>query len=68
MVKVEPERARVELVGEILADVDEAAADLLADSGRSVHDVAVDPVEVDRVRVRARVDEVDPQEVSLACT
>src|SRR6266511_4401844 len=67
VVEVEPERARLELVRELLADVDQPAADLLADPRSSVHDVGVDPVEVDRVRVRAGVDEVDPQVVSLAC-
>ena len=66
VIEVQPERLGVELVGELLADVDEAAADLLADPGRTVHHGRVDAVEVNRVRMRPRVCEVDPQQVPFA--
>src|SRR5439155_13635368 len=66
VVEVEPERTGIELVGEVLADVDQAAPDLLTDPRRSVHDGRMDPVEVDRVGMRAGVDEVDAESISFA--
>ena len=66
VVQVQPERQRFELVRELFADVDEAASDLFADSRRAVHRGGVDAVEVNRVRVRAGVDEMDPQQVTFA--
>ena len=67
VVEVQAERARLELVGEVLADLNQPAADVLADPGRSVHGGRMDAVEVDRVRMRARVDEVNAQQVAFAC-
>ena len=52
--EVQPERPCVELVRELLADVDQAAADVFADPWRAVHHGGVDPVEVDRVRDACR--------------
>jgi hypothetical protein len=49
-------------VGEVLADADLASAD----PWDSVDLIAMDPVEVDCVRMRARVDEVDPELVAFA--
>ena len=61
VVEVQPERLGVELVGEALAGLDQAAAAVLADPRHPVHERRVDAVEVDRVRVRGAVGEADPQ-------
>ncbi len=68
VVQVQSKRLCVELVGELLADVDETATDLLADPRRAVHHGRVNAVEVNRVRMCARIGEVDPQQVTLAGT
>src|SRR6185312_16542509 len=65
VIQVEPERACLELVRELLSDVDQSAADVLADSGGPVHRGGVDPVEVDGVGMGAGVDKVDAKEVAL---
>ena len=57
VVEVQPGRPRLELVGELAARVD--------DLEHAVHVRRMDAVEVDRVRVRAGVDEVDAQRVAL---
>jgi hypothetical protein len=57
VVELHPVGARGELVREGAAGLD--------DLEDAVHLPRVDAVEVDRVRVRARVDEVDPQQVVL---
>src|SRR5919197_2355634 len=63
---MQAERLGVELVGDALTRLDQPAADLLADPGHAVHQRAVDPVEVDGVRMRAVVDEVNAEELALA--
>ena len=65
VVEVQAERLGVELVDELLAGVDLPATAALADPRHAVHEVGVDPVEVDRVRVLGAVDEADPQPVAL---
>jgi hypothetical protein len=62
VVEVQPERSSLELIGELLADPDQAGAD----AGRSIDERGVDAVKVDRVRMRARVDEADLQQVAFA--
>jgi hypothetical protein len=66
VVVVDPERGRVELVGEPLPRPDETAAAVLADARHPVHEGGVDAVEVDRVRMRGPVPEVDSEELALA--
>src|SRR6185312_14340703 len=68
VIQVQPERAGLELVRELLSDVDQSAADVLADSGRPVHRGGVDPVEVDGMGMGAGVDEVDAKKVALMGT
>jgi hypothetical protein len=68
VVELKPERPRVELVPELLTDVGEPGAALLADPGHAVHQRGMDAVEVNRVRMRPGVHEVDPQEIALART
>jgi hypothetical protein len=68
VVQMQPERLGLELVGELLADLDQAAADVLTDPGRAVHLRRVDAVEVNGVRMRPGVDEVDAQQVAFVCT
>src|SRR5919109_3325855 len=65
VVQVQAEWSRFELVREVLADRDQSAADLLAYAWRTVHDGGVDAVEVNCVRMRPRIDEVDPQQVAF---
>jgi hypothetical protein len=65
VVEVQSERPCVELIGELLADIHEAAADVLSDPGSAVHHGGMDAVEVDRVGVSAGVDEVDPELIAL---
>ena len=57
VVEVEAGRARLELVGELASGLD--------DLEDAVHVRGMDPVEVDRVRVRAAVQEADAQGVSF---
>ena len=62
VVEVQAERRGVELVDGRLARLDVAGAD----ARDAVHHVAVDAVEVDRVRVARAVREADPQPLALA--
>ncbi len=57
VVELHPGRPRLELVGELAAGRD--------DLEDPVHVSGVDPVEVDRVRMRAGVQELDAEEVAL---
>ena len=62
VVEVQPERRGVELVDGRVARLDVAGAD----PGHAVHHVAVDAVEVHRVRVAGAVREAHPQPLALA--
>ena len=61
VVQMEPERVCGELVHGASAGLDQPGAD----ARYAVHERRVDPVEVNRVRVRGRVQEPDPQQLAL---
>ncbi len=63
VIVVEAERLGIKLVGEALARLNDAAAELLAEP---VHPRRVDAVKVDRMRVLGAVDELDAQALALA--